>query len=160
MKAVLIRISTQEIIKEGIYPRADMGEIRGLDSDLKWLLVYSPTAPVYNPSTHRIESEFIITEVNHPDHPIHRYERVYTIIALTAQEITDLEDSGFDNDGNNRIIEGGELYVKSKHLIRRRYKRGNLTEPQFKNIRLAIIPSIQYLKEGEWDIFSKPVHNI
>ncbi len=101
MKAVLIRISTQEVIKKAKYPRADMGEVIGLDSDLKWLLEYIPKAPVCDPLTHRLEVTNEITETNHPDHPIDRYERFYKKIQLTQEEIS-LRDK---LDKENTIME-------------------------------------------------------
>jgi len=97
MKAVLISISTQEVIKKAPYPREDMGEIIGLDKDLKWLLEYNPKPPVYDHLTHKLKVTNEITEVNHPDHPIDRYERVYTLIELTQEEI-DLRDKQQKSD--------------------------------------------------------------
>ncbi len=88
MKAFLISISTGEVLKRAPYPRADMGEVIGLEDDLKWLLEYIPKAPVYDPLTHRLEVTNEITETNHPDHPIDRYERFYKKIQLTQEEIS------------------------------------------------------------------------
>lgn len=88
MKAVLIRISTGKILKRGTYPRFDMGKIKGLARDTKWLLEYIPKPPVYDPLTHRIEVTDKITKTKHPDYPIDRYERFYKKIPLTQEEIS------------------------------------------------------------------------
>lgn len=48
--AVLIRKSTKQIIKEDLYPRADMQPVQGLDPDYEWLVKNIPFAePPYDP---------------------------------------------------------------------------------------------------------------
>jgi len=48
--AVLVRKSTKQIIKEDLYPRADMQPVQGLDPDYEWLVKHIPFAePAYDP---------------------------------------------------------------------------------------------------------------
>lgn len=48
--AVLVRKSTKQIIKEDVYPRADMQPVQGLDPDYEWLVKHVPFAePPYDP---------------------------------------------------------------------------------------------------------------
>ena len=59
--AVLVRKSTKQIIKEDLYPRADMSPIEGLDPDYEWLVKYVPFAePDY-------DSRIYIMSTNFPD---------------------------------------------------------------------------------------------
>jgi len=110
MRAVKIRISTGEILKRGAYPRFDMGEIKGLEADTKWLLEYVPKAPVYDPLTHRLEVTNKITETKHPDYPIDRYERFYKKIPLTQEEIS--LRSKQDKESKISMLESEGIYVE------------------------------------------------
>jgi hypothetical protein len=42
--AVLVRKSTKQIIKEALYPNADMSPVQGLDPDYEWLVKHVPFA--------------------------------------------------------------------------------------------------------------------
>ena len=80
--AVLVRKSTKQIIKEDVYPRADMSPVQGLDPDYEWLIKYVPFAePAY-------DSRVFIMQTNLPDlsdldnfqeHPTYAGIRAYTI---------------------------------------------------------------------------------
>lgn len=82
VKAVLVRKSTKQIIKEGVYPREDMQPVQGLDPDYEWLIKYIPFAePDY-------DSRVFIMQTNLPDlesldlfeeHPTFQGIRAYTI---------------------------------------------------------------------------------
>jgi len=109
MRAVLIQISTQEVNKKSKYPRADMGEVIGLEKDLKWLLEYIPKAPVYDPLTHRLEVTNRITKTKHPDYPIDRYERFYKKIPLTQEEIS--LNSKREKESKIAMLEAEGIYV-------------------------------------------------
>jgi hypothetical protein len=59
--AVLVRKSTKQIIKEDLYPRADMQPVQGLDPDYEWLVKNIPFAePPY-------DSRIYIMATNFPD---------------------------------------------------------------------------------------------
>ena len=54
MKAVLIRKSTQELIKKDQYPNLYINPVVGLDADLEWLLVVNKPKPTYDSATHKL----------------------------------------------------------------------------------------------------------
>lgn len=47
--SVLIRKSTGEILKRGLYPRPDMAPVEGLDPDLEWAVEEETPRPSYDP---------------------------------------------------------------------------------------------------------------
>jgi hypothetical protein len=169
MKAVLIRISTQTVIKKALYPRVDMGEVIGLKPDLKWLLVYNPPAPSYNASTHRLGVTHEITEVNHPDYPIHRYERIYTEIALTQEEqdeyIQRLEDSDnsaiqflkYKNDGVQGFDRAYALIIRRSNLPTGHANK--ITGTQAKNLSIGLYDSLEPLYKGLWQLVKLNLSN-
>jgi hypothetical protein len=80
--AVLVRKSTKQIIKEAVYPNADMSPVVGLDPDYEWLVKHVPFAePDY-------DSRLYIMEMVLPDmaaldsfinHPLYAGIREYRI---------------------------------------------------------------------------------
>lgn len=56
--AVLVRKSTKEIIKQGLYPREDMQPVQGLDPDYEWLIKHIPFAePDYDSRIYIMETQ-------------------------------------------------------------------------------------------------------
>lgn len=83
--AVLIRKSTKQIIKEDIYPRADMQPVQGLDPDYEWLVKHVPFAePPYDPriyimTTNLPDLAFLDDFEAHPNYPdLREYKITYT----------------------------------------------------------------------------------
>ena len=92
LPAVLIRKSTGEIIKRGLYPREDMALIDGLDPDLEWLLVYIPyEAPDYDPRVFVLTTTESITTQPHPDY-IHLNQFLVTYNTV-KRDIESIESS-------------------------------------------------------------------
>jgi hypothetical protein len=83
MKAVLILKATGKVIKDGYYPRADNGEIIGLDPALQWLWKVETPAPEIT-STQRLESVWEIQGGN--------YVRTWAVIDKTAEELATERD--------------------------------------------------------------------
>lgn len=89
--AVLIRISTGEVIKHANLPGDPTQPIPGLDSDLKWLIKREPfAAPDYD------ERYFILNRIEtamqapHPDYPLYEEWRItYTTTKRPTPEIVD-----------------------------------------------------------------------
>jgi len=82
LPAVLVRKSTKQIIKEGIYPNSDMSPVIGLDPDYEWLLKHVPYAePDYDPRLYIMQME--LPDLNLLEsfeaHPIHTEIREYRI---------------------------------------------------------------------------------
>ena len=76
-------ISGAEIINHNRpWPRADGGEIEGMDADLVPLLEVDVAAPVYDSATHRIERGTPVVDVPNNEH-IHGWD----IILLTQEEL-------------------------------------------------------------------------
>lgn len=169
MRAVLIKISTQEVIKKGQYPRVDDGEIVGLDSDLKWLLEYVPTPPSYDPSIEKLTFEWQITETKHPDYNIDRYERVYTVTPLTQQEQdtyiqnqedidnSSLEFQQYKNDGVQTFDRFYALIIRRKNLPTGHVNK--ITAAQAKNISEGFYNPLEPLYKGLWQLVKLNLEN-
>lgn len=89
--AVLIRISTGEIIKHDVLPVADPAtqEVQGLNPDLKWLIKHEPFAPPqYDSRVYQLQTTEAVTEEEHPDYPLYdRYLITYQTIRRPVDEI-------------------------------------------------------------------------
>lgn len=69
--AVLIRISTGEVIKHDTYPSNIIEPIPSLDPDLKWLIKWIPfPQPDYDSRIFRLITTEEITEIAHPTYPL------------------------------------------------------------------------------------------
>jgi hypothetical protein len=89
MDAVLIKKSTQEIIKRADYPRADMQPVIGLDPDLEWLLVNQPyDAPEYDSRIFILNQNEAITAIPHPQYPlINQYQITFALEQRPKEDI-------------------------------------------------------------------------
>ena len=79
--AVLIRKSTKEIIKEGVYPREDMTPIEGGDPDYEWLIKYTPYAePQYDSRIYIMSDNTPVGDalLTCPEHPLYVGLKAYT----------------------------------------------------------------------------------
>jgi len=79
--AVLIQKSTKQIIKEDLYPRADMQPVQGLDPDFEWLIKYTPySEPPYDSRIYTMKDVTPIGDelVNCPEHPNYPGLKAYT----------------------------------------------------------------------------------
>jgi len=93
--AVLIRKSTQEIIKHADYPREDMEPVEGLNPDLEWLVKYEPyVQPDYDSRTYNLETVGTITTTPHPLYPdLNQYTITYSIERKEDDEILEVLDN-------------------------------------------------------------------
>lgn len=99
IKAVLIRISTQEIIKKGDYPSSTIEPIPSLDADLEWLIINEIDKPVYDSEVEKIVKTEEITTEAHPVYTtLNQYKIYYNIVPFTQQEIDVKEKEKFKND--------------------------------------------------------------
>lgn len=120
VKCLLIRISTQEILKYKVnYPQAEITPIESLDADLEWLIVNNLGRPVYDETTEKLEKVEEITTEPHPDYPeLNQYKIYFNIIALTQEEIDALVDVNEDNeaeDAYQKHIAKGERYYNRSY---------------------------------------------
>jgi hypothetical protein len=92
--AVLIRKSTQEIIKQDLYPREDMQPVQGMDPDYEWLVKFIPfEEPVYDSrifimQTNLPDLSFLDQFQQHPSYPgLREYRITYNPIKRSNAEI-------------------------------------------------------------------------
>ena len=89
--AVLIRVSTGEIIKHAPLPVADpVNEtVPGLDPDLKWLVKHEPfAAPLYDSRVYILERTEAVTDEPHPDYPLYsRYLITYNTVRRPVEQV-------------------------------------------------------------------------
>lgn len=85
VEAVLVQKSTKSIIKHGLYPRADMMPVEGLDPDYEWLIKNIPyPEPDYDPriyimGTNLPDLEFLEIFAEHPEYSgVREYKITYS----------------------------------------------------------------------------------
>ncbi len=81
VQGILIKKSTQEIIKHCPYPALDINRVLDLDDDLEWLITVIPYAqPVYDSTYFSLITHKDITNISHPDFPhLNQYRITYTV---------------------------------------------------------------------------------
>jgi hypothetical protein len=90
--AVLILKSTKEIIKEDVYPRADMLPVEGLDPDYEWFVKHVPyVEPPYDPRIYIMEDQFPDLDLidDFQEHPLYPGVREYRILFKPIRRIND-----------------------------------------------------------------------
>jgi hypothetical protein len=158
MKAVLIRKSTQEVIKRGQYPNRKMNPIKGLDADLEWLLVVYLPNPSYDPSTHKLVQTYTITDTPHTEYPhINTYEIGTVAEAMATQEIVDYIQKSEDDDdatiSHIRYKEDGVQFLDRVYaIILRKEKKGTITANQAKGLINGLYDSLEPLYKGLWQL--------
>lgn len=166
MRAVLIRISTQEIIKKTNYPSLTIAPIASLDPDLKWLLVYNLPIPNYDQSIEKMVRFEQITETPHPDYPtIERYEIGYNIVPLSQAEIDayNLQQEDIDQYGQKqqkRVNDGQEMTRRFFAYIHRQVGLGNLTANRASKTSNYMLNGITFLNFGEMELAKNSFNNV
>ena len=167
MKAVLIRKSTQEVIKKGKYPNRKMNPIVGLDADLEWLLVVNKPNPSYDPLTHKlVQKADKITDNPHPDYPhLNTYK-----VSTKAVEMSELEkekyiESQEDEDFSAIIIsekkqDGINLFDRFLAKIERKKNNEKINDDQATELIELIYDSINPLCFGLWEFSKKRIDNL
>lgn len=127
MRAVLIKISTQEIIKKSKYPQLSIEIIPSLDTDLEWLLVNRIDAPSFNSN---LEKLVFFEEITTEPHPVYadfnQYKIGYNVVNLTQTEIDEIINQNRETQSSNsferNINDGRDLFSKSYRRMYRRFK--------------------------------------
>ena len=105
IRAVKIKVSTQEVLYVGKYPRIDMQPVVGLDADLEWLIKYEPSPrPDVDGRIYDIVKNESITTTPHPDYP---HLNQYLISYSTVKKIDDELDEAVvaaELDANKTIF--------------------------------------------------------
>ena len=78
-----VRISTNEVVKHNQkWPRADGGEIVGLDPDIALLLEVDVPQPAYDPDTGRLQRSTPVIDI-----PNNTHTHGWQVVALTQAEL-------------------------------------------------------------------------
>lgn len=103
--AVLIRISTGEVIKHDNYPNAEVTPVQGLDPDLKWLVKYIPyDKPSYDSRIFKLITTEEITTIAHPDYPdLDQYLITYNTQKRSNTEIQEYIENA-ENFANETLL--------------------------------------------------------
>lgn len=156
VKSVLIRKSTQEIIKRSNYPSKNIAPISDLDSDMEWLVINKLDKPTYDNQTHKLIKVEEITTIDHPDHAgLNQFKISFNVVALTDEELDTLEDFEAQQKQDSHIFEGEELFNKVYAKIWRRRNKNRdqtnkLTQGEARNLMEWFHPIYLYLKTGNW----------
>jgi len=166
MKATLIRISTQEIIKKAEYPKNVIEPIIGLDPDLKWLLVNEVARPPYDPSVEKLIRVEQITIEAHPVYPdFDQYKIYWNIVALTAQEQSDYQQRQDDADGYGtkqsiRQADGQIMVNRFFAVVHRRVGNGTLTPARAVKVSNYMKDGLWFLSNGEMELAKNSFNTI
>ncbi len=170
MKSVLIRISTQEIIKKGNYPNIDIVPIDSLESDLEWLIVNELDKPVFDPSIERLQRLEEITIDAHPIYTeLNQYRISYPVISLTQEQQYDYIQQQEDNDSSAQQFQqykndGIQGFDRAYALIIRRKNlptghANKITATQAKNISEGLYEALEPLYKGLWQLVKLNLSN-
>ena len=166
MKAVLIRKSTQEVIKKGKYPNRKMNPIVGLDADLEWLLVVNKPNPSYDPLTHKLVQKDKITDNAHPEYPhLNTYKVITKAVEMSDAEKEKYIESQEDEDFSAIIIsekkqDGINLFDRFLAKIERKKNNEKINDDQATELIELIYDSINPLCFGLWELSKKRIDNL
>jgi hypothetical protein len=156
MKAVLIRISTQEIIKKANYPSIEIVPIDSLEEGLEWLIINRLDQPNYDPLTERLERFEEITTDPHPIYTeLNQYRIGYNIVTLTEDELDDLEDNEADEKYQAHLEKGLNFHRRSykkvwKRVLKDRDSNNKLTRSKGRKLFRWFEPVWEDLKNGDF----------
>lgn len=172
MKAVLIRISTQEILRYNVdYPSKNIVPIPSLNDDLKWLIVNKLDKPIFNELIEKLVRVEEITTEPHPNYAeMHQFKIYFNIVVLTQQEQADYLQGVEDSDSSSNKIQqykedGVQGFDRAYALIQRKFDNGVITGNQAKAIAEGLYDALEPLYKGQWrltkiryDLLTPPVN--
>lgn len=153
LPAVLLRISTGEILKHDVYPREDMGPIVGLDPDLKWLLKYTPfDEPVYDSRIFILNRIEEITVLPHPDYThLDQYKITFTTTKRSDEEI-EASILNAERDANDKLLpfsDFNKIMILSVGVIVRYAKGQTLTQPEINMMNKLLDIAVKVWKNDD-----------
>jgi hypothetical protein len=156
VKAVLITVSTQEIIKKANYPSIEIVPIDSLDSDLEWLIINKLDQPTYDQATEKIVRFEEITTDPHPIYTeLNQYRIGHNIVTLTESELDDLEDNEADEKYQTHLEKGLGFHRRSykkvwKRVNKDRDTNNKLTKSKGRKLFRWFEPVWNHLKNGDF----------
>jgi len=121
--AVLVRKSTKEIVKFGIYPRQDMLPIEDMDPDYEWIVEHIPfPEPVYDPRiyimvTNLPDLQLLDSFEDHPLYPgLKEYRTTYSPEKRSNPEIIASIDN-VEKDANDLILSESDRNYKMVFML-------------------------------------------
>ena len=165
MKAILIRKSTQEILKKANYPKSQIQPINGLDDDLEWLLVIEYPRPTYDADTQKLNKVEAITDTPHPAYDfLNVYSITYEVEVLTQEQIDAKIQAKLDSDvsatlHNKYKSDGIRAFDRIYALILRERENGDITTLQAKNIMINLYAPLEPLYKGLWQLVKLNLSN-
>ena len=156
VKSVLVRVSTQEIIKKANYPSIEIVPIDSLDSDLEWLIINKLAPPTYDGLTEKIVRFEEITTDPHPIYTeLNQYRIGYNIITLTSEELDGLEDNEADQKYQEHLEKGLNYHRRSykkvwKRVLKDSDSANKLTRSKGRKLFRWFAPVWENLKNGDF----------
>jgi len=165
MKAILIRKSTQQVLKRANYPKSQIQPINGLADDLEWLLVVEQLKPSYNSETQKLNKIEAITATPHPAYDfLNVYSITYEVVDLPQEEIDAKAEAKLDSDNSATLqlkykSDGIVAFDKIYALILRAKANGELTPLQTKNLAIGLYAPLEPLYKGLWELVKLNLSN-
>ena len=155
MKAVLIRKSTQELIKKDQYPNLYINPVVGLDADLEWLLVVNKPKPTYDSATHKlVQLPEQITDIPHKEYAhLNQY-----VIESVAVEMTPEEIESYSLPSPYTVMQemykedGIQLFDEFFVKVETERASNSISEDDIDNLTELMYSSIEPLYRGVWRI--------
>jgi len=76
--------------------------------------------------------------------------------SITQQEIDERADAEIEKATTLTLEQykkdGADFFNKVGNFVRRKYNDGDITQAQYKGIRVSLQPALQPLADGDWDI--------
>ena len=157
VKATLIVQSTRELVegKTSVpYPSLEIVPL-DLDGDLEWLIDYKEGRPTYDPLTEKLVRTKDVTTTPHPDYPAFSQYRIwFDIVALSVEELEELEDQEAGNAQQEHIQNGIDLFSKTYKKIWRKKNKAtgasSIGRPKARRLMLWFRPVYMALNYGDW----------
>jgi hypothetical protein len=156
--AVLIRKSTKQIIKEAVYPNADISPVVGLDPDYEWLVKHVPFAePDYDSRLYIMQTVLpdmaaLDSFINHPSYAgVREYRITYNPQKRTdADIIRSIENA--EKEANNLVFSEAAHKDEFVFMMNSVYKDGKgsgLTAQEQDQIDKLAIVTVQLAKNKD-----------
>lgn len=156
--AVLVRKSTKQIIKEGVYPNTDMQPVLGFDPDYEWLVKNIPyPEPPYDPRIYIMVTNLPDLSVledfeEHPSYPgIREYRITYSPDKRPKEEIIRSIQNA-EKEANNLVFSEAvrkDEFAFMLNSVRKEGKNLDLTEEEQLQISKLESVTVQLAKNKD-----------